>query len=73
MTTTFSQRLAEAATLMRSGQGGTNEGLVCIAVAASDLVLVKDPTRTQTVMATDAWIGYPGNEAVTAYGLPKIP
>ena len=73
MPPTFSQRRLEAATLMRSGQGGTNEGLVCIASEASDLVLVKDPTRAQSVIATDAWIGYPGNEAVTAYGLPKIP
>ena len=72
----YSQRLLEAATLMRSGQGGgsTNEGLTVVVSVESDLVLVKDPVVTQLTGATvGGWTEYAGNTGVTRYGLPQIP
>ena len=71
---TYAQRLLEAATLMRSSQGGgsLNQGLTVIVTAEADTVLVKDPFSSVN-QAEDGWVSYAGNAGVTAYGLPQIP
>ena len=66
MPTTFSQRQTEAETLMRSGKG-----LVAVALADRDIILVKDPSFHAPANATDVvvWKEYAGGSTLAAYGL----